>query len=147
MSAAAEIALALANRVAAISVEDGYATDIGTRVYRGRRRLDKEHIPCIVILEGDDAVRSQSGTDVKLTQRYGLEGHAPCDPDQPNDMAHLIIADLKRAVFADDRTLGSRRVKELAYVGRSIAPREDGLALVAAAIEIEITFVENLASP
>lgn len=146
MSTASIIAAELTARLQQISPANGYLTEIGARVYRGKLRLDESHMPCVVIVEGEDTSASAQAARCKTEATYLLEGHAACDPDHPNDMAHLIVADLKRAIFAGDLSFG-RRAIACRYVGRDISPRTDGLALVSAHIEIAIEFVENLASP
>lgn len=147
MSKAADIASALSNRIALISGVNGYATDIGQRVFRGRMVIDQSEVPCTVLVEGEDRKEDDSGKNlVKLAQRYIIEGHAVCDPDQPNDAAHNVLSDIKRAIFGGDRRLGNM-VSEIRYIGRNIGPRPDGTALVAASIEIEVVFVEDLTNP
>lgn len=146
MSKAADIASALADRLAGISIENGYLTDMGLRVYRGKQRLDESNIPCSVLVEGDDETQEQDDADVRLYQGYLIEGHAECDPDNPNDTAHLIISDLKRAIFSGDLRIGGL-VSGIRYKGRVIDPREDGLKLVSAAIEIDVNYSEDLANP
>ncbi len=146
MTHARDIALALDTRLRGIAPAAGYRTPMGERVYRGRRRLNEEHIPCIVLIESDDEPQDHRPGRVKLAQRYLIEGHTPCDPDNPNDAAHDILSDLKRAIFAGDDTLGGL-VRTLKYLGRSIEPREDGLSLVSASIEIEVDYIEDLSNP
>ncbi len=149
MSKASDIAAALTERLEAIREEANCLTDIGRKVFRGKRKLDEGCIPCAVIVEGDDKVEGAQPGEVKLSQNYILEGHAKCDPDHPNDTAHKIIADLKKAIFSVERgeqKLGGICIR-VAYKGRIISPREDGLDLVSAAIEIEVVFVEKLAEP
>jgi hypothetical protein len=146
MSSASEIALALSERAATITVENGFATDVGTTVFRGKRRLADEDLPCIVLFEGPDRVEDKSTKHVKLAQRYTLEAHHACDPDNPNDRAHELISDMKRAIFAGDRTLG-RTVKSIDYAGRAIGTREDGASFVFASIDFEVVFSEDLTDP
>lgn len=146
MSYAKDLAAAIAERLAEITTTNGFLTNIGATVYRGRRALAKDAPPCVVLVEGDDLVREQSGLHVKLDQVYVLEGFTACDPDNPNDAAHDIIADLKRAIFAGDRTF-NRLVRGLHYRGRTIGVRADGQAVVSANIEIAVEFAENLATP
>lgn len=146
MSKASTIAAAISARLATITVANGYSTDIGLTVFRGRRKLDESHIPCAVLVEGDDRIDAAKRDEVKTVQQYFIEGHAECDPDNPNDTAHLILADIKRAVFGGDTTFGNT-VRNLNYAGRSIQPREDGLAIVSASIEIGAEFVEQLSNP
>jgi len=90
-----------------------------------------------------------------VTQHYALVGYMPCDPDYPNDAAHQVISDFKRAIFrlpADvvdyEQVSGTRsfggRVKSVHYLGRTIGPRADGRAIVFAMIEIAVVYVEQL---
>ena len=148
MSDANDIALAVSARIGVISKANGYGSDIGLRVMRGRRRINPEQLPCAVIIERDDQPEDQSLGKVKVTTRFIIEGHDKCDPDNPNDRGHELIADIKRAVFHDMRLLyGQNRAIRLQYRGRSIAPREDGIDVVSAAVEVSVSFVEDLSKP
>lgn len=146
MSAASDIAVELTARLQAITIANGYQTDIGLRVYRGKLRLDESHMPCAVIVEDDDDSSSAQLAHCKTTAPYLLEGHAACDPDNPNDVGHQIVADLKKAIFGGDLTFNKKAIA-CRYGGRSILPRTDGLALISAHIVIAVDFVENLANP
>lgn len=75
-----------------------------------------------------------------------LIAYDACHPDHPNDKAHLLIKDLKRAIFADGVTLGGN-VLRVEYRGRDIGPRGDGVEIVCASVEIAVKFVEDLANP
>jgi hypothetical protein len=148
MSKASMLAQKVSDRVGTISIANGYNTDIGLRVFRGRINLVPEELPCIVIVEGEDDVQATKGTEAKVRQAYQIEGHDECDPMNPNDKAHLILADLKKAIFGVDPSFdGAVRPSELEYAGRQIGVREDGTAFVSGSIAIRITFVENLAEP
>jgi hypothetical protein len=154
MSTAETIASALATRLALITTTNGYTTNLGGKVFRGRRRLDETMIPSVVLIEGNDRVTDESRSaprpggrnkQVKLAQRYTLEGHLECDADHPNDAAHDAIADLKTAIFSE-MTLGGL-VRDIKYIGRTISAREDGIEVVSGAIEIEIEYTEELGNP
>lgn len=148
MSDANDIAIAISNRVERIAQVGGYNTDIGLRTMRGRRRIDPSMLPCAVIIERDDMVDQQTLGKAKITTRFIIEGHAKCDPDNPNDQGHKVIEDIKRAVFSDLRLVyGTNLALTLQYKGRSIAPREDGVDVVSAAVEVAVSFVEDLSNP
>lgn len=156
MSRASGIALAIQERLAEITIANGYLTDIGNQVFRGKIKIDESDVPCVVLdeggdkLKGDAAPSNMPGTmklkPVQLLQRYHVSGHMHCDPDHPNDTAHLMLADLKKAVFSGDRTL-SGVVRNISYIGRDIGRREDGLALVAAVVAFDCEFTEDLTAP
>lgn len=147
MSKAQQIALALTALVQGVTPANGFVTNVGREVFRGRQTIDESELPCTVIVEGDDTLVSGTKQNIQIRQRYVLEGHHECDPLQPNDKAHEIIADLKRVVFGrDDENLGGL-VRKIEYVGRNIALRQNGTRFVSASIEIDVEFVENLTNP
>lgn len=157
LTKAGDIAEYLSTLLATITVANGFETDIGANAYRGRRDIDDEAVPCAVLIEGEDRPGDQAGRgSLKITQDYVLGGYVLCDPNNPNDAAHKVLRDLKRAVFnvpPPDRgpsggpyTLGGR-VKECRYMGRDIGPRTDGNAIVFAVIRIQVDYAETLTDP
>lgn len=148
-TSASSVAAEVSSRMSAISKANGAATDIGLRVFRGRHQINDDVVPCVSIFEADDDVQDEQGkhsAGVKLAQRYVLVAYDHCDADAPNDQAHLILADLKRAIFKGDRTFGGK-VLEVSYRGRAIGPRSDGVAVVSARIDIDVTYYEDLSNP
>ena len=146
---AEDIAKMIEARMQQISLAGGYETDIGTRMLRGARKVDDSWVPCGVIIEGNDKPTqspSLKAPAAKIEQHYVLGGYVKCDPQHPNDAAHKVIRDLKKAVFADGSTFGGRVVK-VEYKGRDIGPRADGVPIVFAIIEIVVTYTENLSEP
>lgn len=150
MSIANDIALAVSARLAGITTANGYQTNIGLRVMRGRKRLEESHLPCAVIIERPDKPDRQSGQrdpSVKVTQNFVIEGHAVCDPDNPNDVGHQIVTDIKKAIWHEKMTYGAdKKLIAINYEGKTISPREDGITVVAAAVEISVEFVESLSN-
>lgn len=140
---AKQVELAFSARLGQILVSNGFRTDIGCRVFRGRRKIDPDQIPCVVIVGSDDSVLAQKRGEVSLAQGYIIEAHCQCDPDNPNDAALDMIADIKRAMWSGDKSFGGL-VRELEYTNRIISPREDGSALVSAGVELSANFPETL---
>jgi hypothetical protein len=150
---AEDIAAELLARLATVLTAGGFETDAGTAVFAGRsaKQIDRTNVPCTVLIEADDVPDRQSvGLDYQIEQRYVLMAFVPCDPDNPNEAAHKALRDLKRAVFLTDGKPDprwGRRVKDVTYIGRDIAPRDDGEAFVLALMEISVTYAENLGNP
>jgi hypothetical protein len=68
------------------------------------------------------------------------------DPDQPNDTAHLILKDIKKALWNREvhgTNLG-KRFKSLRYDGKDIGPRTDGEPVVFAVVHAVGVFAETL---
>jgi hypothetical protein len=148
---AADVAGEIVTRLEGITLTNGAETNIGAKVFRGRRSLPgDDEPPCCVLIEGGDEVEDSAGRTqtalIKVKQVYMIDGFDACDPNNPNVKAHAIIRDLKRALFKDGRTFGGK-VVEVAYMGRDIGPRPDGVALVQARVMIEVSFAEDLANP
>lgn len=144
-SKAAQIATALAARLSQIRTTGGYETDVGQTVYRGRRNVEPgTHT---TLYEGEDTVKEQSlKAMAHLTQVYVAEAVDACDPNNPNDRAHRILSDLKRAVFGSDQALGGL-VKTIEYRGRLIGTREEGQDYCFASIRFAVEYVEDLKAP
>lgn len=145
---AAAVSAEIHTRLQGIRLANGSETDIGRDILLGRRKIDDDRPPCIVLLEGADDPRDQPGRvpSVLIAQSYVIDGYDVCNPDHPNLQAHAIIRDLKRAIFAKDTTLGGA-VRLVTYLGRDIGPRADGVALVQARILINVEYVEDLTNP
>ncbi|WP_041646656.1 hypothetical protein [Aromatoleum aromaticum] len=152
MSKADTIAAAIATRLQTIRIANGYATDAGAAVYRGRTSFDAADVPCITIAEPEDEIEEQrdhpdgDGADLIARLPFTIEAFAACNPDAPNVAGHQLVADIKRAIFSADITLGGLAVT-LRYLGRTIAPREPGARIVTVAVKIRVGYTENLAAP
>ena len=149
-----DIAEYLTTVLQAIRVTNGYKTDIGATVYRGRLKHDEDRVPYCVLIEGEDRPQENDGgrLDVTLEQDFVLGAYVLCNVDNPNDAAHLAIKDIKKAVFSSDlarkQVAGARgangRVAKLSYRGKDIGPRADGKNIVFAVVHITVAFAEDL---
>jgi hypothetical protein len=146
---AADVAAEVAARLSLILLANACETNIGRDVMRGRRMLpEDDKPPCIIIIEGNDDLYDTPGRipSCHTTLPFIIDAFDVCDANNPNDKAHAMIRDIKRAIFKDGATLGGR-VRSVKYAGRDIGPRPDGVALVQARVMIEVEFVEDLQNP
>ena len=146
---ASQVADDIYARLRTIRIADGFETDIGRDVKRGRRKLPGDDAPpCVVMFEGNDDVKDRPGRihSIYVQQGYAIDGFDKCDPDNPNDQAHKMIRDIKRAIFGGADPLANH-VGKVIYLGRDIGPRPDGAALVQARVLIAVDFVEDLTNP
>lgn len=148
---AEDVSAEINSRLSTISVTNGFETNIGAKLTRGKRRLPAEdEVPCCNFIEGGDDVADTSGRTqtalVKVVQTYVIDAFDVCDPDNPNDKAHAMIRDIKKVLFKGGRTFDGK-VAEVVYKGRDIGARPDGVAIVQARVMIEVSFVEDLANP
>lgn len=145
---AAAVAAEIKSRLSAILIANGSETDIGRDVMMGRRKMPDERPPCVSVIEGIDDIQDTPGRmpTALIAQQYIIDAYGPCDPDNPNDAAHAMIRDIKRAMFKGNATFDDK-VKLVRYMGRDIGPRPDGVALVNAQVMIVVQYVENLSDP
>jgi hypothetical protein len=141
------------SRVQTRTVANGAETNLGVKVYRGRRAIDDDMMPCSSVIEAEDTILQADGqrrADVKVDRRVSVHAFVACDPNNPNVAAHAAIRDIKRALFSTDgkpdTTLGGAVVK-LTYLGSDIGTRADGASFVSAIVDVAVTYVENLANP
>lgn len=148
LNKASDIAALLKTRMQAITIANGYNTDIGTRVLMGRRKIDASHVPCVVIIEGDDEPtrEADSRMEIPVDLDFVFSAYVLCDPDHPNDAAHLAIKDIKRALW-DRNTMGGnlgRKVVSFKYRGKNIGPAANGEDSVAVLVYAQVRYAEAL---
>lgn len=148
-TSASAVALALSERLARILPANGFATATGTRIMRGKRTVPADsQVPCIIMIEGGDEPTDRPGRipmcHIKLP--FVIDAFDACDPENPNDRAHQMISDIKRAIFHDGTNLGGQAYL-VTYTGSDIGPRPDGAAFVQARVSVSIEYVEDLTNP
>lgn len=139
----------IATLLTEIRVANGYETDVGQRVFRGKLKHDEDLVPYCVVVEGEDRPTDGAGDEIAVRQQYAVGAYLKCDPDNPNDAAHQAIRDIRRVIFARGTTPGARarlgnRVKRVRYLGKDIGPRADGRDIVFAIVHFEVEYVDNL---
>lgn len=154
MSKANDIAQGIITRLSAITRADGYATDAGGSVYRGRKAVPA--VPALVLIEPEDLIESQAldGSsdpagrviNAQIMLPFDIQGIASCEPDEHMSVGHALVADIKRAIFSSDLRFGGLAT-HTRYVGRVIDPRADGDTTVNVMVQIRVGIVENLANP
>ena len=151
-----EVSQALFERLCGMTQANWAETNIGRKVYRGRKNLDDLAVPYTVLIEQTDTAQDRPGRlpSVSIEQRYLVVACLECDPDNPNDAAHAAIRDIKRAVFKPEADVSpgaigalGGRVKGLHYRGKIIEQRVDGRPLVFVSVELAAEFVEDLTNP
>lgn len=154
MSKANQIAAAVAARLENIRVANGYATDAGQKVFRGRAAIAPDSLPNVILFEAEDLVETQRvdyaqetlPIDANVLLPFVIEATGPCDADNPNVAGHALVADIKKAIFAGDLSWGGLAT-HTRYIGRTLGPREGGTNLVTVTVQIRVGYVENLAAP
>lgn len=143
------VAAKILERLARVRLADNYLTDIGRTVFDGRTSVTPEECPCSTMVEAEDNVEHDARMQsYKTEQKFLLVGYDVCDLNNSNTKGRDIVRDLKRAVFQtidgkyDRNLLGSVRV--VTYKGKDLAVRNVGSPMAIAAIEIEVSYVDNI---
>lgn len=147
------IAEAFVARLAVIRIADGYHTDAGANVFRGRRALKPDELPAAVLVEEEDEVGDQAGPQIVARLPFTVHAVSTCTPATESRVAHQMVADLKRSLFdpAWVRTLIDQKLIDpkfgVGYTGRIITPREEGSNVIEVAVRVRVWYAEDLTNP
>ena len=92
-----------------VTVLNGYQFDLDGKVYRGRSLFgDSDPIPMVSILENpipEEQLPSPPGLN-KGTYSLVIQGFSEDDRDNPTDVAHVLMADVKKRLGLEARKQG-----------------------------------------
>lgn len=156
MSKTNDIVKQLVERLGAIRRVDGFATDAGLNVSRGRPAVAGGAEEALDVFELEDQIEKQrvdgsgasdcTAVDTDLLLPINIEGYAVVAADQHMEVGHALVSDIKRAVFGGDMTWGGLAT-HTHYIGRTIDRRAEGANAVTVLVQIRIGCVEDLANP
>ncbi|MGB1560802.1 MAG: hypothetical protein ACPHN2_04810 [Sinimarinibacterium flocculans] len=148
-----QIVDAIALRLAAITQDNGYATNAGARVYKGREHIgDDEFSPeapdaLTVLWDGEQKISELVGcATVNLAGDFAIVAWLmPQDPTTSAAAIDAIVRDAKRALFrADADPTLTTITSGFEYMGAYMVPRLDGLRSARAALELRVTWRDAL---
>lgn len=91
-----------------ITIANGYASDLGAHVYRGREYFgDDQPLPMVAILESPDEDFQEpaprfSGANAG-TWRIFIQGWVEDEMENPTDPAHILMADVKKRLAIEGK--------------------------------------------
>jgi hypothetical protein len=144
-----QILEALAERLGAISVENGYLTNAGERVYLGETPElgNDDPVNAIAIVVQDTDTRYQG---MQVLESIPIEIQALARAENL-DAAYLssesILGDIIRAVEQEDRTLGGLVKQQIQLGSTRTLPREPGMTTVGIGITYRTDFTRAWGQP
>ncbi len=145
-----------------ITKDNGYNSDVGPNVFRGRLIFGEgDSLPLVSILEApipDVPIQTpRGGTTNMTTWSLLLQGFVEDYYQTPTDPAHILMADVKR-VLAEERAKGRGREPNILSMGVVVDNLEVGAGVVRPPEEhasekanfwlsVTITLVEKLDDP
>lgn len=151
MTKAYDLISSLVPRLQAIRTANGYATEAGASVLLGPvPRQSGEAFPFCRVHEtgADNESEVAHRTHAKVRTNFVAEA-LTAEPVAANVLAtgHLLVGDLKRALFGDAlRDLNGAAI-DARLEGYSIVPPEDGSDVVIAQVRGSFSFVDHFNSP
>lgn len=135
-------------RLEAIRQDDGYATDAGAMVFLCEAPALGPDDPdvAIVILVGEDEPRFQ-GEHILLRMPMEIQAVAKAGLDEPWLAVEDVLGDIKTAVEATDRTLGSLVKRQVERGATVTLEREPGSTYVGATITYYAPYAERWGHP
>ena len=144
-----QIINAVAARLALITTGNGFITDAGTTVFRGRVYLT-QHDPqpaLSVFLTTADIQTGEESRDYLTNDILVVGGIAKTNKTNPADIAFDMIADVKRALYLqDERSLGGL-VQDITFRRRTFDQPQDGAEYIIFNIESSIRYPERYGDP
>ncbi len=144
-----DVIRALRDRLAAISVTNGYNTNAGQKIFLGEAPTLGPNDPAaaLALVVGTDESTYQ-GENVVSELPVEVQAIVKADVTDPLLTVEAVIADIKRAVELPDRTFGGLLVNR-GLERRSVRPfeRESGSEFVGAAVEYIATLAEGWGAP
>jgi hypothetical protein len=145
---------AFRDRVSQITIAGGFLTDAGKVVFLGEDPTlgpdDPEEAIALVVEEDEPDIQTPfgpgDGASVQVNLTIGVQALAKADLDAPLIAIENVIADIKKAVELDDRTLGGL----IGGIARRLTrplDREDGSTVVGASVDYEIVYSEDWGDP
>lgn len=144
-------------RLAQITVDNGYETDIGQRVSRARRTFAESDLPAVTVFETAEAPNDGSATDTNASMKIGhgfaVFAHVVADQESTGRRLGLARADIKRALCSPDVD-GNPGVRDadgeigpIGYLGSDTAPREDGAGIESVSVRFAVSYPEGFGDP
>lgn len=143
-----------------ITIANGYQFDLDSCVYRGRAIYgDNDPIPLISILENpipEEQLPSPPGLN-KGSYSLVIQGFADDERENPTDIAHVLMADVKKrlgmearkqdARKAEDAILGFKEVVSLDIGPGVVRPADEVSAKAYFWLTVELEVVEDQTDP
>lgn len=145
-----------------ITPANGYVTDLSGAVFRGRNRFGSDDpLPMLSVLEPMDG-REPWGSPAPSPSSHGqypliVQGFVKDDPDNPTDPAHILMADVKRALALEKAKTnrydlfglgnGENSVIGITIGGGVVRPADEYSSKAYFWLVVTLNIVENLADP
>jgi len=142
------ILAALLERIGAIRKANGYNSEAGRQVFLGESPVLGQDDPesAIAIVLGDDAV-PYVGENVTVKLVIEFQAHTKADINAPWLAVEALLADIKRAIELEDRTLGKLLPNKIERGPSRTLPREPGSTTVGASVTYIATYLERWGQP
>lgn len=149
-SVAKRLVLEISSRCQQITVANGFHTNAGQQVFRGRVTFDAEAdpLPALSIFAHEEVIEQNmhdERMDVKLN--IAIFAHAETDALNPLDIAEDLVADIKRAVLLLSNRSAGGLCQDIRYAGREAAPPEDGSNTTSVRVHFEVLYPEIYGDP
>lgn len=134
-------------RLAVITKAGGYATNVGTHVYRARKKLDPSDLPAAVVFAGAETSENKYGQHAcKMTVK--IEGLAAFGAEDPGIITERVLGDIKKCVMAPGWTRTPDYIDSMIYTGGGVDDYpEDGQVSAGAYASFDVTYATKTDDP
>ena len=151
-SSAYQIIEAVRNRLAGIDLDSGYNTDMGARLYMGKRQFNESDLdvgPSMQLYMVDDAPEESDRfiDPMYINMGFAVSASKWIEGDNPTKETADLIQDIKSAVLViGGETLGGLSM-DLGYNGMSAEYPEGGIDSVVITVNFTALYAETYGAP
>jgi hypothetical protein len=132
----------------AITVENGYETDGGLRVYFGESpALGEDDPPTAIALVVLESLPQPRGGFIEEPVDVEVQALARASLDEPYIAAEVVLGDIMRAFEQADRTLGGLVKGEMTIGAIRTVPREAGSTTVGVSVVYRLSHLRRWGQP
>lgn len=134
-------------RLAVITVANGYATAIGSHVFRARKTVDPLELPATIVLPQPETVEYLYGM-LKCSMSLRIEGIAAFGTENPSVIAERILGDLKKCVLSSSWSRSPDYIDSIIYTGGGPSDYPDeSQTTVGVAVNFDVGYTTKINDP
>lgn len=135
------------SRLAVITKLNGYATDIGTNVFRVRKSLESSDLPASSVFPEPETAEAKYG-GLTLTMPVRIEALATFGAENPSVISELMLGDLIRAITDPAWVRSPQYDEAIRYHsgGTDEYPNEEDLTVGVSAL-FEVVYTTRIGDP
>lgn len=135
------------DKLADITVTNGYNLGMGANVLRVRRKVDPDILPAVIVWPGLEKAQHKYG-ELACTMSIRIEGIADFGTSNPSEISEQILGDLKKCILDTSWFRSPDYIDGIVYTeGGTEEYPDEGQQTVGAAAVFEVKYTTKINDP